>query len=71
MPRLQYGLIYTDDPPAVDILRVDFLTGELKVGENITFQWYETKEKSHTIPGKLRAIGKNLQLYYFLGGMFG
>lgn len=59
MPRLSFALVFTENPSAMDVLRVDKLTGPLEIGADVSFTWAESKVKTNTSTGKILQIGKS------------
>ena len=61
--RKKFFLIFTNDPPAADVVREDFITGtgdvgSLTVNSECTFQWEKTKGNFKVIASKVLLIGR-------------
>jgi len=59
--RKLFALIYTAEPPAVDVVREDFVTGIFKAGNHVKFQCFMGQENKSDVyeeaDGEILLIG--------------
>jgi hypothetical protein len=58
-PRPKFALIFSDNPPAADVINEKLVTaGTFAVGENVTFQYFKSqKQPPQEVQGKILKIG--------------
>lgn len=74
--RKKFCLIFSSDPPAIDVVREDFVIGNVaELLENLgrepdnchcTFRWEKSKDTFETIPGRVLMIGMVVNDLYFV-----
>ncbi|KAK3924109.1 ATP-dependent Clp protease ATP-binding subunit ClpX, partial [Frankliniella fusca] len=62
MGRKFFCLIFSKDPPAADVVRQDFIQGDLKVRAEVHFQWQKSKTEHEIIAGQILDIGTQVRL---------
>jgi hypothetical protein len=53
MVRRTFALVFSSDPPAVDVVREDCIVGPLQIEATIEFKWMKSKDEVESVQGIL------------------